>query len=191
MKHFNKAVWNSKYDFLNPFVRSTLYITYRFHGKLLPEKTIQTWRYNKYYIPWTEKWDSLVLSRPDYWMIWRCYGIPCFPFYFFCLKPTVRKGIWMRTTSITVMVIFQKCHSENYMIAAMFKVRSQQLRPTLTRASWKASNSWRFYGHGSTCVLILSLAIIMKGKLTKVPGKLSIPQKSEPALRRTLHQYRR
>ena len=30
---------------------------------------------------------------------------PC-PCYYFCLEPTVRKDTWMRTTSVTVMVIF-------------------------------------------------------------------------------------
>ena len=30
----------------------------------------------------TEKWVFLVLSRVDFWMVWRCHGIPCFCFYF-------------------------------------------------------------------------------------------------------------
>ena len=38
------------------------------------------------------------------------------------------------------------------------------------------------YGHVSTFVQILSWVNIMKGKLTEVPGKLSLPQKSETAL---------
>ena len=38
----------------------------------------------------------------------------------------------MRTTSVTVTVIFRKYHYEGYLITAMFKVRSQQLRATLT-----------------------------------------------------------
>ena len=40
----------------------------------------------------------------------------------------------MRTTSVTVMVVFRKCHSENYFITATFKVLSQQVRGTLTTA---------------------------------------------------------
>ena len=39
----------------------------------------------------------------------------------------------MRMTSVTVMVIFQKCHSESYLITAMFKLRSQKLRATLKK----------------------------------------------------------
>ena len=29
-----------------------------------------------------EKWDSLVFSRGDFWMIWRCHGILYIHFYF-------------------------------------------------------------------------------------------------------------
>ena len=37
------------------------------------------------------------------------HGIPWVHFYFyFCLRPTVRKYTWMRLTSVTVMVIFSK-----------------------------------------------------------------------------------
>ena len=45
-------------------------------------------------------------------------------FIFICLKPTVRKDIWMRTTSVTVMVIFRKDHAESYLITAMFSLFS-------------------------------------------------------------------
>ena len=90
----------------------------------------------------------------------------------FCLKQSVRKDIWMRTTSVTVVVIFWKCHSESYLITTMFKICSQQLWAILTPAFWKTPNSCRFYGHGSTYVLILPWAIIMKQILTNRPGKL-------------------
>ena len=29
-----------------------------------------------------EKWNSLVLSRADFWMVWRCHGIPYIHLYF-------------------------------------------------------------------------------------------------------------
>ena len=51
---------------------------------------------------------------------------------------------------------FWKWYSESYLITAMFKVPSQQIRDTLTTAFWKIPNSSSFYGHGSTCVLNLS-----------------------------------
>ena len=53
-----------------------------------------------------EKCDSLVLSRSDLWMVWRCHGIPRVYCYYFYLEPTVRKDTWMRTASVTVMVTF-------------------------------------------------------------------------------------
>ena len=52
-----------------------------------------------------EKCNSFVLSRSYLWMVWRCHGIPCVYRYCFCLEPTVRKDTWMRTISVTVMVI--------------------------------------------------------------------------------------
>ena len=55
-----------------------------------------------------EKCDSLVLSRSDLWIVWRCHGIPRVCCYYFCLEPTVRKDAWMRTTSVTVMAFFSK-----------------------------------------------------------------------------------
>ena len=52
-----------------------------------------------------EKCDSLVLSGSYLWMAWRCHGIPRIHRCYFCLEPTVRQDTWMRTTSVTVMVI--------------------------------------------------------------------------------------
>ena len=50
---------------------------------------------------------------------------------------------------------------------------------------WETSYNWRFYGHGLTYLLILSWLNIMKRKLTKPPGKLSVPEKFKPVLQRT------
>ena len=82
-------------------------------------------------------------------------------FYFFCLEPTVRKGVQMETTSFTVIDIFWKYYAESYLITAKFKVRSQQSLATLTIPFWNTPDSWRFYKHGPTCVH-LSWAIILK-----------------------------
>ena len=54
--------------------------------------------------------------------------------FIFSLDPTLTNNIWMKTTSVTFMVISQKCYSESYFIIAWFKFRSQHLRGTLTRA---------------------------------------------------------
>ena len=87
------------------------------HGQIILKSMAQT----------KEICDSLVLSRSDFWMVWRCDGILCAHFYFFCLEPVVKKDTWMRTPSVTVMVIFfRKLHFENYLITAMFLILSQQ-----------------------------------------------------------------
>ena len=52
-----------------------------------------------------ENCDSLVLSRSYLRMVWRCHGILSVHRHYFCLEPTSRKGTWIRTTSVTVMVI--------------------------------------------------------------------------------------
>ena len=53
---------------------------------------------------------------------------------------------------------------------------------------WKTPYSWRFYGHGSTYVLILSWINMTKRKWAKVPWKLLVAQKFKPVLWRLLHQ---
>ena len=54
-----------------------------------------------------KKSDSLILSRSELGIVWRCHGIPRVCCYYFCLEPTVRK-VRMRTTSVTVMAFFSK-----------------------------------------------------------------------------------
>ena len=41
-------------------------------------------------------------------MLLRCHGIQRVYRYYFYLEPTVRKDTWMKTTSVSVMVIFPK-----------------------------------------------------------------------------------
>ena len=55
-----------------------------------------------------KKCDFFVLSRSYLWMIWRCHGILRVYRYYFCLEPTAGKDTWIRTTSVTVMVILFK-----------------------------------------------------------------------------------
>ena len=106
-----------------------------------------------------EKCDSLILSRSALRMVWRCYRRPRVRCYYFRLEPTVRKDTWIRVTSVTVMVCIRKWRFESYLITAVFKVLSQQLRGTLKTAFWKILKvdfeSWIFYEHGSTYVLNL------------------------------------
>ena len=81
-----------------------------------------------------EKWDSLVLSRADFWMVWTCHGIPCFHFYLICLEQLYKRIIgWKRLPSL-LCFFFSKVSLRKYLITAMFKVLYQQLRGTLTTA---------------------------------------------------------
>ena len=104
-----------------------------------------------------EKWDSPVLSRPDFWMVWRCHGILCvhfyFYFYFFCLEATLGQD---RATSATVMVIFSKVPFRKLLYHSYVKVSSQQLPDTLRTVFWRTPYGWRFYGHGLIYLLIRS-----------------------------------
>ena len=59
-------------------------------------------------------------------------------------------------TSVIVVVIFWKYHSESYLTADMFEVPSQKLWDTLTTAFWNTPYNWTFCEHGSTYVLIVS-----------------------------------
>ena len=83
----------------------------------------------------------------------------------------------------------------NYFKSAVLKVTWFQLCwkfSTITRHIDNGiSNilySWRFYGHGSTYMLIFSWVNIMKWKWEKVPWELSVAQKFKPVLWRILHQ---
>ena len=81
---------------------------------------------------------------------------------------------------------------DNYFKSAVLKVTWFQrsfsaIARHIDNGIWKIFYSWRFYGHGSTYKLILSW-VNMKWKWVNVPWKLSVAQKSEPILWRTLHQ---
>ena len=89
------------------------------------------------------------------WLMRRCHGIPCV--YFFCLEPPLGKDNWMRASSTTVMVFFSwtvpfwKLLDHNYIQSSFWRIEKP-----LKRAFWKKSLYWRFYGHGSRYMLILS-----------------------------------
>ena len=97
---------------------------------------------------------------------------------FFYLEPTIRKDTWMRTTSVTVMVVFSK-------VPLFFQ---------LLDYSYVQSSFSVIKRHVDCNVLksILQLNILrtwiniransFSRKSTKVPRKLSVAQKSEPAL---------
>ena len=91
----------------------------------------------------------------------------------------------MRTTSVTIMVIFSTASFGNYLITGMFKFFSQQLRGTLKTAFDRHLTVENFTDMDHhTCLFFFHF--IFKQKSTKVPGKLSFTQESEPAPQRAL-----
>ena len=109
-------------------------------------------------------------------------------FYFFCLEATVKKNTWMRTISVTVIAIisevpFWKLLGFSYVQSSFSKITRH-----IENGIWKILYKWIVYRYGSTYTLILSWVNIMKLKWAKIPWKLSVAQKSEPVLWRTLHQ---
>ena len=94
----------------------------------------------------------------------------------------------MKTIFITVMVIILKVPFWKLLDISYVKISYSTITRHINNGIWKTPYSWRFYGHGSTYVLILSWVNVMKRKWVKVSKKLSVAQNSEPALRRTLDQ---
>ena len=129
-----------------------------------------------------EKWNSLALSR----LVWRCHGIRYFHFYFFCLEPMVKKNIWMRTISVTIMVIISKVLFWVLLDISKNISDTSYVQSTFLTFIWhidigisKTPCSWRFYGYGSIYVLILPWVNIMKRKWANASRKLSVVQKPE------------
>ena len=94
-----------------------------------------------------EKWDSLVLSRGDFCMIWRCHGIPCFHFYFLFRNNAIREQLdesdFLRCHGI---LLFESTWSHFFQNQNSFSTITRHLNNGI----WKTLYKWRFYGHGST-----------------------------------------
>ena len=110
-------------------------------------------------------------------------------FLFFCLEPTLRKDIWMRATSATVMIIFSKVpfgklHNHNFV---------QRFFPTITRhfnksilkdiLQLKILQTWikiraNFF--------IKTLVNIMNWKSRNVSLKLSLANKKWPCISKNI-----
>ena len=139
---------------------------YRLHANIECQIRLFRWIDKKLWIMQTRRYTTKLHGPKE-----REIGLPClkytwrlkwmkilwysrFASLFFCLVMTVRKDIWIRTTSVTGMVVFRKDYSKSYLIRAMFKVRSEQLQAMLTAAIWKMPDSFRYYRHESTYLLI-------------------------------------
>ena len=137
-----------------------------------------------------EKCGSLVLSRSDLWIVWRCHGIPrvCY----FCLEPTLRKDAWMRTTSVAVMAFFSKVafwtlldHSN---IQSSFPIITRHIENSILKDTLQLIifRTWINLSASS----LIKTSVNMKQKSMTVPRKRSVAQKSKCALRRTLNLSR-
>ena len=62
--------------------------------------------------------DTPDLSRPDFWIVWRCYGIPYVHFYFYCLEAALRQDTYKSD--------FRHCYG-NFVESATPKVTRSQL----------------------------------------------------------------
>ena len=70
--------------------------------------TLLTWRYNiKLHDLNKRKKYFLVLSRPDFWVVWRCYVILCFHLNFFVYIQTTSVNVMKVTTTLTDVVFIQ------------------------------------------------------------------------------------
>ena len=145
---------------------------------------IQTWGNNTKVsrCPKQEKCDSLVLSRSDLWIVWRCHGISRVYSYYFCLDPTVRKDAWIRTTSITVMVFFSKVGfwkliDDSYVKSSFSIIENSIFKDTLQLNIFRKWIDLRAKS-------FIKTSVNMKQKSMKVYGKKSVVQKSKCALRR-------
>ena len=101
-----------------------------------------------------EKCTSLVLSRADFWMVSRCHGVPYIHF-FSCLEPTAEKNTWMRTISITGMVVISKVLFWKLLDIGYVHCSFATFTRHIDNGIWKALCSWRFYRNRSTYVPIL------------------------------------
>ena len=122
---------------------------------------------------------SLILRRADFWVYEGVMVFHVLIFIFFCLEQTVK--------------IRHGCGS--YFRSAILRVTGTYVQSSFSTTTrhigngiWKTLYSWRFYWHGSKYELIIFWVIVMKWKWVKVPGKLSVGQKYESVLQRTLDQ---
>ena len=106
------------------------------------------------------KWDFFLLSRGDFWMIWRCHGIGV-SIFIFCLETMLRENNWMGATPTAVRVIFfRKCHPKLFDYSydeSCFSTITNHLGKDI----WKRPYRRRLYEHGLTYVSSLQQIILL------------------------------
>ena len=139
-----------------------------------------------------EKCDSLVLSRSDLWIVWRCHGIPRVCCYYFCLELTVRKDAWMRMTSVTFMAFFWKKAFwkllDHSYVRSSFQIITTHIENSVLIYTLQLNILWTWINLRAT--FFIKTSVNMKQKSMTVPRKSSVAQKSKCALRRALNLSR-
>ena len=85
-----------------------------------------------------------------------------------------KKNTWMRTISVTVMVIISKVPFRKLLNISLVRSSFSAFTRHIDNGIWKTPYSWIFYGHGSTYMQTLSWVNIMKQKRAKVPGNYQL-----------------
>ena len=84
-----------------------------------------------------EKWNSPILRRPDFQMIWRCHGILCVHFYFCFLFRSnfrtryLRERLPPRLWEFFSKVIFGKLPYHSYVEVYLFSIARHNINSTL------------------------------------------------------------
>ena len=138
------------------------------------------------------KCGSLVLSRSDLWMVWRCHGTPRVCCYYFCLEPTLRKDGWMRTTSVTVMAFSSKVAFWKLLdrsnIQSSFPIITRHIENSILKDTLQLNIFRTWINLRATS--FIKTSVNMKQKSMTMPRKRSVAQKPKCALRRTLNLSR-
>ena len=129
------------------------------------------------------------MSRPHFWMVWRCHGIPCVHFYFL-FWTIIRKRYFDESD-------FHHCYG-NFFESAVLNVVWSQLYSKFFLNSCEVHWPQHFERHPAVedlrkwtkiradCFIKIWVNIIER-KSTKVPWRLPLAKKYDPALQRKLH----
>ena len=111
-------------------------------------------------------------------MVWIYHGIPCFHIYFFYVEATVKRRLGWEQVSSRSWLLFLKCHSESYLISAVFKVLNNN------EAHWKRhlkdTIELKILRRRINIRVNSFLDKYRETKMAKMPWKLLVAQKFEP-----------
>ena len=137
-----------------------------------------------------EKWDSHILSRRDFWMVWMCHHILCFHFFWF--RSNVRKWYLDESNFYHCFGIFfgnanpevswtQLCWS--FFSTIPKYINNSILKDTL---QLKILRTWIKISADSFIKILVN---IIKRKTTKVPWKLSFAKKMRPRTTKNIASF--